>query len=143
MPLALALAQVSGIAQVPEFITAILVTTSIAPIQIYMNEVFAPAAVKYGQSVDVQHGLEVTLAILVLTGWLAHRIDADILSSVVIMLYAQAYVWFSYKASRCVLEYQASSIIGGRYSYIIGSIIPLTFFAGSLALLVAFTDWPP
>lgn len=135
MPLALLLAQISGIAQIPEFVTAILVTTSLAPVQIYMNEVFAPTAVRYNQSVGLRHGFEIALAIFALSGWLAYRIEVGALSGLLIMLCAQGYVWFSYRASRRVLEYQASSIIGGRYSYIIGSIIPLTF------LLVVLVYW--
>lgn len=127
MPLALFWAQVEGVAQKAEFVNAILVITSLAPVQVYINEVFAPAAVRYKQRLGLRHGLEIALAIMGLTGWLTYRLDLDVLPSLVIGIFAQGYVWLSYKASRCVLEYQADSIIGGRYSYLIGSIIPLTF----------------
>lgn len=135
MPLALLLAQFTGIAQSSEFVASILVIASIAPIQIYMNEVFAPNAVRYNQRLDIRHSLEIAVAILALTGWLAYRIEADLLVVFLIVAFAQGYVWFSYLASRRVLEYQAGSIIGGRYSYVIGSIIPLVF------LLVVLAYW--
>lgn len=127
MPFVLLVAQLSGIAQLPEFIGAILVASSIAPIQVYLNEVYAPIAVRFGQPMSLLHGLEIGTAILVLTGWLAYRLSVDGLSACLIVLFAQGYVWFSYFASRRILNYQARSVIGGRYSYIIGSIIPLTF----------------
>lgn len=41
---------------------------------------------------------------------------------------AQCNVWFSYLAARRLLGYQATSVIGGRYSFVIGAVVPSTFF---------------
>lgn len=135
MPVVLLIAQALGVAQAPEFVAAILVTASLAPIQVYINEVFAPAAVRYNQHIGIRHGTEISLAVLVLTCWLAYRLEMEMFTALLVVVFAQGYVWLAYKSSRRVLEYQADSIIGGRYSYMIGAIVPLTF------LLVVVADW--
>ena len=135
MPVVLLIAQALGVAQSPEFVAAILVTASLAPIQVYINEVFAPAAVRYNQHIGIRHATEISLAVLGLTCWLVYRLEMAVFAALLVVVFAQGYVWFAYKSSRRVLEYQADSIIGGRYSYIIGSIVPLTF------LLVVVAYW--
>lgn len=127
MPLALILAQVTGISQKAEFVNAILVITSLSPIQVYINEAFATASVRYNEQISLKHGIQISLAIFALTGWLAYRLELDFFQALLVVAFGEAYVWFSYEASRRVLGYQADSIIGGRYSYLIGSIIPITF----------------
>lgn len=129
MPIALLFAQATGMAQVPDFIGAIVLITSISPILIYVNEVFAPIAVRYRRHMSFGHVLEVVAGILILSGWVSYRLGTSSWNAVLAILFAQCNVWFSYLAARRLLEYQATSVIGGRYSYIIGAIVPLTFFA--------------
>lgn len=127
MPFALLLAQATGIAQRPEFIASVLVITSIVPIQIYLNEVFAPRAVRYQWGIDARHALEVGAGALLLSAWAAYRLELAMVPSIFVCIFAQGYIWCSYAASRLILQYQTDAVIGGRYSYIIGSVIPITF----------------
>lgn len=127
MPFALLLAQATGIAQRSEFIASVLVVTSIVPIQIYLNEVFAPRAVRYQWGIDARHVLEVGVGALLLSAWAAYRLELAMAPSICVCVFAQGYIWCSYAASRMILKYQADLVIGGRYSYILGSVIPLTF----------------
>lgn len=127
MPFALLLAQLTGTAQQNEFITSILVITSIVPVQIYLNEVFVPRAIRYKCGIGLAHSLEVTLGTLLLSVWLAWRLDLALPPFLFAVAFSQGYVWFSYFASRRILECQAYAVIGGRDSYVIGAIIPLTF----------------
>lgn len=134
MPFALLLAQLAGVAQHPEFVDSVLVITSIVPVQIYLNEVFVPRAVRYRCGIGLAHALEVTLGTFLLPLWLAWRLDLSLGPFLLAVGFAQGYVWFSYFASRRILECQADTVIGGRYSYVIGAIIPLTF----LLLVIAY-----
>ena len=135
MPFALLLAQITGVAQQPELIASVLVITSIVPVQIYLNEVFVPRAVRYKCGIGIAHALELVFGTLLLSIWLAWRLDLSFTPLLLVVGFAQGYVWFSYFASRRILECQAESVIGGRYSYVIGSIIPLTF------LLLVIVYW--
>lgn len=127
MPLALLIAQLTAVAQMQDFVTAVLVISSIAPVQVYLNEVFAPRAVRYNRSLDTTHAVEVALATFLLSAGLVYWLELSLSGSISILLFAQGYIWFSYAASRRILSLQAEARIGGRYSYILGSIIPLTF----------------
>lgn len=135
MPFALLIAQASGVAQRPGFIVSILVIASIVPVQVYLNEVFAPRAVRYKRGIGFAHGLEVGLGALLLTVLLAYQLHLTIVSFFLTAAFAQGYIWFSYYASRLILESQAAGVIGGRYSYVIGAIIPFTF------LLLVLVYW--
>lgn len=135
MPFALLLAQLTGVAQQPEFITSVLMIASIVPIQIYLNEVFVPRAVRYRCGIGFAHAVEVFLGTLLLSCWLAWRLELSFGPFLLAVGFAQGYVWFSFFASRRILEYQADAVIGGRYSYVIGAIIPLTF------LILVIVDW--
>lgn len=135
MPFALLIAQASGVAQRPGFIVSILVIASIVPVQVYLNEVFAPRAVRYKRGIGFAHGLEVGLGALLLTAVLAYQLILTFISFLLVAAFVQGYIWFSYHASRLILESQASAVIGGRYSYAIGAIIPLVF------LLFVFIYW--
>lgn len=135
MPFVLGFAQITGIAQRQEFIASVLVITSIAPIQIYLNEVFAPRVVRYKRGIDVKHALEICFCTLALTLWSVYRLELEYIPSILVIVFAQGYIWFSYVSSRKVLKFQSEALIGGRYSYIIGAVIPLTF------LLIVVVYW--
>lgn len=127
MPVALLFAQLTGIAQQPDFIVAIILNASISPILIYLNEVFAPILVQYRRHISVRHSIEVSLGVLALSCWVIYRLDIDEWSIFLALIFSQGNVWFSYFGAKRLLEYQATSVIGGRYSYLIGAIVPITF----------------
>jgi hypothetical protein len=140
MPIALFFAQATGISQMPDFIRAIVLVTSISPVLVYLNEVFAPIAVRHQRHMALWHVFEVVIGVLVLSGWVCYRLDIGSWDTIFAILFAQCNVWFSYLAARRVLEYQATSVIGGRYSFIIGAIVPVTFFIVLLACW-GLTQW--
>lgn len=132
MPVALIFAQYTGIAQQPEFVASVLVIASIAPIQIYLNEVFAPRVVRYRQGIYLKQVLLVGVGTLILSTWAAYRMGLSVGSMVFVCICAQSYIWCSYAAAQKILQYQADAVFGGRYSYIVGSIIPLTFLSATI-----------
>lgn len=127
MPIALLFAQLTDMSQALDFVGAVVLVTSISPILIYVNEIFAPIAVRHRRHIALGHILEVAVGIAILSGWVSYRLGASSWKTVFAILFAQCNVWFSYLAARRVLEYQATSVIGGRYSYIIGAIVPTMF----------------
>jgi hypothetical protein len=127
MPVALFLAQLTGIAQRPDFIAAIILNASISPILIYLNEVFAPIMVQHRRHISVRHVIEVAIGVLFLSCWAIYRLDLDGWGIFLALTFAQGNIWFSYFGAKRLLEYQATSVIGGRYSYLIGAIVPTTF----------------
>lgn len=134
MPVGLGVAQWSGIAQLPEFIAAILLVASVGPIQIYVNEIFAPIAVREGRGLPVARFVEVSVGIAILALWACYRLQlniSDYLYSVMAML---GFVWCSFGTAKRVLMLQATSVIGGLYSFTVGSLPSLVF----LALVIVF-----
>ncbi len=140
MPITLLFAQATGISQMPDFVRVIVLITSISPVLLYVNEVFAPIAVRHRRHIALWNVFEIVVGVLILSGWVCYRLDIGGWDAVFSILFAQCNVWFSYLAAKRILEYQAVSVIGGRYSFIIGAIVPVTFFVVLLTFW-GLTQW--
>lgn len=129
MPLALIVAHFSGIAQSPEFVASVLIISSAAPIQVYINEVFCPIGIRHNQKLRIQSVFEISLVLLALMLFLVYRLNMSLLSSILVIVFSQGYVWFSYLSSRYVLQHQLdlTGSNGLWQSFLIGAVIPLTF----------------
>lgn len=135
MPVALGVAQISGIAQLPEFIAAILLISSVGPIQIYVNEIFAPMAVCGLAGVRWPRFLEASAGVIALTVWACYRLDLELLDYLLAVPCMLSFIWFSFGTARRVLYLQASASIGGRYSFIVGALPAIVF------LLLVLVFW--
>lgn len=145
MPFALLFAQVLGVAQLQEFVTAVLVTASLAPVQIYVTEVLAPVSVRHNSELAPMQYVEITIATFILTTWLTLRLNLALGPSFLIVIFGQCYVWLAYFSSRRILKFQTISIIGGRNSFFIGALVPLTFLivTGTYFLIPSGTSIGP
>lgn len=134
MPVALLFAQWSGIAQRSEFIVAVLLIASIGPLQIYVNEIFAPISVcKQAELSGVRLG-EVSLGISLLAMWACYSLNLAALDYIFCLFGALTLVWLSFGSAKRVLLLQIGSVIGGRYSFVVGALPSIVF----LCMVMAF-----
>lgn len=135
MPLVLIFAQVTGISQRDGLVNTILVLALIAPIQVYLNEVFVPILTRQNNGFGFWRYVGFSCAVLSLSIWFCAHKNLGFFESCFMVVFAQANVWFSFSASRIVLRNQVRDKIKGTSSYLVGSTIPLAFF------FTVFTFW--
>lgn len=128
MPLVLVFAQVTGISQRDGLVNTILVLALIAPIQVYLNEVFAPILTRQDNGFGIWRYIGFSCAVLSLSIWFCSHKNLSFFESCFMVMFAQANIWFSFSASRIVLGNQVRDNIKGLSSYLVGSTIPLAFF---------------
>lgn len=134
MPVGLFVAQWSGIAQLPEFIASILLIASVGPIQIYVNEIFAPIAVCQDGKLNALRVAEVCLGISFLSVWACYSMHLAWTDYLFCLCGALGLVWVSFETAKRVLLLQTSAVIGGRYSFVVGALPSIIF----LILVVVF-----
>lgn len=127
MPVALLVAQFSGLAQQSGFIVAILLLVSMGPILIYVNEVFAPVSVLGEGNIDLARRLETSIGVLILSAWVCYKLELEVLDYFLSGVTALGLVWFSFGTARRLLAVQVHGVIGGKYSVIVGAIPPVLF----------------
>jgi hypothetical protein len=128
MPLVITFAHITGLAHEKEFITTLLIISSIYPIQIYFNEVIAPFLVRSKLKLSYKYLYKIGCGTFALVGFAGYLMKIDFYELIFIYIFSFVAIWLAFINSIRILELQVKSIIGGRYSSILGSIIPLSFF---------------
>lgn len=138
MPVALLVAQGSGLAQAPGFVMTIVLITSVGPLQIYVNEIYAPLMACYRGRVGTMRLVQVGAGVVFLGVWACWRMALTPVDMALVALTLLAFIGCSFETAWRTLALQASSVIGGRESFVIGAIPPLIF----LLLVLVFQRWP-
>ena len=138
MPVALLVAQGSGLAQAPGFVMAIVLITSVGPLQIYVNEIYAPLLACYRGRVGTMRLVQVGAGVVFLGVWACWRMALTPVDMALVALTLLAFIGCSFETAWRTLALQATSVIGGRESFVIGAIPPLVF----MLLVLVFQRWP-